>query len=84
MLPGDSKEMNERIRQLALQARAWVNNTDNVSPDIEYVFYKDAYDKKFAELIVRECADWIKNTDSDPDIGEEDAKALREHFGVEE
>lgn len=40
--------------------------------------------KKFAELIVRECADWIKNTDSDPDIGKEDAKALLEHFGVEE
>ena len=76
--------MNERIKQLALQARAWVNDTDNVAPDIEYVFYKDAYDKKFAELIVRECADWIKNTDSDPDIGEEDAKALLEHFGVEE
>ena len=40
--------------------------------------------EKFAELIVRECADWIKNTDSDSDIGEEDAKALLEHFGVEE
>ena len=76
--------MNENIRQLAEQARAWVNDTDNVAPDIEYVFYKDAYDKKFAELIVRECAEWIKNTDSDPDIGEEDAKALLEHFGVEE
>ena len=75
--------MNDRIQQLAEQARAWVNDTNNVAPDIEYVFYKDAYDKKFAELIVRECADWIKNTDSDPDIGEEDAKALLEHFGVE-
>ena len=76
--------MNDRIQQLAEQARAWVNDTNNVAPDIEYVFYKDAYDKKFAELIVRECADWIKNTDSDPDIGEEDAKALLEHFGVAE
>ena len=75
--------MNEKIKLLAEQARAWVNDTNNVAPDIEYVFYKDAYDKKFAELIVRECADWIKNTDSDPDIGEEDAKALLEHFGVE-
>ena len=75
--------MNDRIQQLAKQARAWVNDTNNVAPDIEYVFYKDAYDKKFAELIVEECADWIKNTDSDPDIGEEDAKALLEHFGVE-
>ena len=44
----------------------------------------DPIKEKFAELIVKECAEWIKNTDSDPDIGEEDAKALLEHFGVEE
>ena len=68
--------MNERIRQLAEQARAWVNDTNNVAPDIEYVFYKDAYDKKFAELIVAESIDWLA-------MNEEDAKALREHFGVE-
>ena len=37
----------------------------------------------FAEALVRACAEWIKNTDSDPDIGEADAQALREHFGVE-
>ena len=68
--------MNEKIKQLAEQARAWVNDTNNVSPDIEYVFYKDAYDKKFAELIVAESIDWLA-------MNEEDAKALREHFGVE-
>ena len=80
MLPGDSKEMNERIRQLAGQA------LDRVVP---YTWTRLDYDEiqrlqeYFARLIVRECADWIKNTDSDPDIGEEDAKALLEHFGVE-
>ena len=80
MLPGDSKEMNERIRQLAGQA------LDRVVP---YTWTRLDYDEiqrlqeYFAQLIVRECADWIKNTDSDPDIGEEDAKALLEHFGVE-
>ena len=68
--------MNEKIKQLAEQARAWVNDTNNVAPDIEYVFYKDAYDKKFAELIVAESIDWLA-------MNEEDAKALREHFGVE-
>ena len=69
--------MNEKIKQLAEQARAWVNDTNNVAPDIEYVFYKDAYDKKFAELIVAESIDWLA-------MNEEDAKALREHFGVKE
>ena len=51
-----------------------------VEYDGELIFSKE----KFAELIVRECAEWIKNTDSDPDIGEEDAHALLQHFGVEE
>ena len=75
MLPGDSKKMNEKIKQLAEQA--------GYSKDFLAIGLPNNMEK-FAELIVRECADWIKNTDSDPDIGEEDAKALLEHFGVEE
>ena len=67
-------DMNERIKELVEQATVWKDANHG------YTFDKE----KFAELIVRECADWIKNTDSDPDIGEEDAKALLEHFGVEE
>ena len=69
--------MNERIRQLAEESGITDNNLSDGN-----MSHNDL--KKFAELIVRECADWIKNTDSDPDIGEEDAKALLEHFGVEE
>ena len=69
--------MNERIKLLALQAGY------KDLPTVRLAF--QGFDKqKFAELIVRECADWIKNTDSDPDIGEEDAHALLQHFGVEE
>jgi len=48
--------MNEKIKELAEQARAWVNNYENVAPDVEYTVYRDAYDKKFAELIIRKCA----------------------------
>ena len=33
--------------------------------------------EQFAELIVKESIDWLA-------MDEEDAKALREHFGVEE
>ena len=79
--------MNERIRQLALQARAWVNNTDNVSPDIEYVFYKDAYDKKFAELIVKECALLcVSRPGPGDDIRSREhcSEQILQHFGVEE
>ena len=70
--------MNEKIKELAEQARAWVNNTDNVSPDIEYVFYKDAYDKKFAELIIKECASVSLCIGS----GDNETELLK-HFGVE-
>jgi len=75
--------MNERIRALAEQARAWVNDPDNVAPDIEYVFYKDAYDKKFAQLIVLECADVVSNQYS-ADWGKWSNRMILEHFGVEE
>ena len=81
--------MNERIRQLAEQARAWVNDTNNVAPDIEYVFYKDAYDKKFAELIVRECIGVVEGGsflhDQAPTaiFARECSGAIKRHFGVE-
>ena len=77
--------MNEKIRELAEQARAWVNDTDNVAPDIEYVFYKDAYDKKFAELIVKECACFAdEHNDFSEGVTLGVGRALKEHFGVEE
>ena len=69
--------MNDRIRKMAIEADAWCDR---------YYFgelsYQHEWEKKFAELIVRECANWIKTTDSNSDIGEEDAQALLEHFGV--
>ena len=78
--------MNERIKQLALQAGLVRNGDIGMKrwegPRSDSISDQDL--EKFAELIVRECAEWIKNTDSDPDIGEEDAHALLQHFGVEE
>ena len=70
--------MNDRLRKIAIEADAWC--------DRYYFgdkFYDIEWEKKFAELIVRECANWIKATDSNSDIGEEDAQTLLEHFGVE-
>ena len=48
--------MNERIRELAEQAQkeVWGNNPYNGSPEFEG-YELDA--EKFAELIIRECAD---------------------------
>ena len=66
--------MNERIKELAREAGLLVHNPEGVPTKLE----------KFAQLIVRECANWIMTTDSDPYIGKQDAKALLEHLGVEE
>ena len=60
--------MNERIKQLLEEA------------GVKYVTMpKDTVYEKFAELIVRECADVAAEHDA-LDIYEE----IREHFGVEE
>jgi precorrin-6B methylase 1 len=74
--------MNERIKLLAEQAKIDYDLRPEIARAPVWIGTDEEL-AKFAELIVRECADWIKNTDSDPDIGEEDAKALLEHFGVE-
>jgi len=77
--------MNEKIKLLAEQARAWVNNYDNVAPDAEYTVYRDSYDKKFAELIIRECAEVANDHNSEAEgITLGVGRVIKEHFGVEE
>jgi hypothetical protein len=56
--------MNERIKQLAEQARAevradWAKGNKIPYPEAHYAFQRDN-DQKFAELIVRECIDKIE------------------------
>ena len=76
--------MNERIKELSLQASESI--PDDVSA--EHAMY--LFQKKFAELIVRECrkviADDIDdNSDDDFDLGLDHARQIiGEHFGVEE
>ena len=72
--------MNERIRELALQAEWRVADqaTGNFS---EY----DKTLEKFALLIVRECADVVKETRwAVPPSQEQIAKCIQQHFGVGE
>jgi hypothetical protein len=80
-------QMNERIKQLAEQATIWEGMEDG------YIFDKE----KFAELIVRECAELVDNKEmitaaqtydevfvAKYDTRELSAKQIKEHFGVEE
>jgi hypothetical protein len=69
--------MNERIKQLATEARLLTGWSVG---EVEY--------QKFAELIVRECADVCNNLDTEYE-GEDVlatwcAKSIKEHFGIEE
>ena len=69
--------MNERIRELAEQATSIVESPPNREGWTSSYAYFDK--EKFAELIVRECANVAADHDA-LDIYEE----IREHFGVEE
>ena len=66
--------MNERIRQLAEQAKTESSQWLGSKPAITMT-----YDEleKFAELIVRECANYAFSDD-------QEHKAMLKHFGVEE
>jgi hypothetical protein len=69
--------MNERIRELKIQACKWA------SKNVSSTEYENAADQKFAELIVRECGRYL---DSPEFIGRSDldwSMVLNEHFGVE-
>jgi hypothetical protein len=65
--------MNERIKELALQAMTYVTH----NPKANKLNSGDMFDEKFAELIVRECADVIDQVQT------EGGDFIRRHFGVE-
>ena len=83
--------MNERIKELALQAGDYVNEV--YTPPVRsktpgkiwedgHIGWHTQFNQKFAELIVRECAgrvDWIL-----AEGGGTQGDLIREHFGVEE
>jgi hypothetical protein len=71
--------MNERIRELAVQAGA-VKVWEWASDDVLDTKNMDA--KKFAKLIVKECIQAVDNVGG---YNEEfHMNAIKEHFGVEE
>ena len=76
--------MNERIRELAEQAMTATTNKFSADREWSADEWRDFYDTKFAELIVKECADLF-----DPDLTVEHEewivrKSILQHFGVEE
>ena len=77
--------MNERIRQLAEQAKKYALDAMIKITDKEQALkvYSESYDTKFAELIVRECAKLVEDN-MDPQNAWITPTFIKEHFGVEE
>ena len=89
--------MNERIEQLAEQAEEYALNEIQKSQNPNFsLAYKQMYDKKFAELIVRECygevlcqlSDYSPSSNEQYNSGHENGLKLavskiKQHFGVE-
>ena len=72
--------MNERIRELIAQAREPLHNRD-----LPFNQGLMEYSEKFAELIVRDCAQVADQWVNDEDNGHNLVSAkLKKHFGVEE
>jgi hypothetical protein len=73
--------MNERIRELAVQARITISGyTDDNSGYYEPSGSSPEELEKFAELIVRECAHiaWLNSTEDNISH-----TVIKQHFGVE-
>jgi hypothetical protein len=76
--------MNELIKELAVEATKYANTLMidylDLSDEDYAIKFGEVYNEKFAELIVRKCADFLKDTLDDHFAAEQ----LEEHFGVEE
>ena len=68
--------MNQQIKELVEQADAYANEQN----ELYGVDFKTAYNEKFAELIVRECADICYNREYTD--GSRYGDEIIEHFGV--
>jgi hypothetical protein len=74
--------MNKRIKELVKQAEQYAIDNANKGEDEDYEYsFDDDFQEKFAELIIRECAE-IADMNAVEAMGIY-GKVL-EHFGVEE
>ena len=70
--------MNERIRELAIEARL-------IAPEYSDCTHTtlSPQEQKFAELIVRECVDCLKPLSRNHSMVGAARDTIKEHFGVE-
>jgi hypothetical protein len=84
--------MNERIEKLAVEARQYAfGEVENSQDPTEWStkYYNEMFEQKFAELIVRECAEVCADRGKMHDglysaWADDCSKRIGKHFGVEE
>ncbi len=67
--------MNERIKEIAGQVEKYISTTNFEGMPEDEMTYDEIFQKKFAELIVRECAEQVSRTT--------EADSILVHFGIE-
>ena len=75
--------MNERIKQLALDAGIGFTLWDDSGREMIDNYTPEEYLEKFAELIVRECIDWCNAHARDDGTAQRIAEDIKKDFGVE-
>ena len=66
--------MNERIQELKKQASAYASTKSKEAEEWRWI-----YEEKFAELIIRACAEVAEDYDGAHYVG----TTIKQHFGVE-
>jgi hypothetical protein len=69
--------MNERIKEIAGQVEKYISTTNFEGMPEDGMTYDELFQKKFAELIVRECIEISR-------VGSITEEKIKHHFGVEE
>jgi hypothetical protein len=73
--------MNQRIRELSEQAEKYADDNFRGEPT-----WSEAFESKFAELIVRECAKFLEENsgyDNSNNAWHPEPEDMLKHFGVE-
>jgi hypothetical protein len=79
--------MNKRIKEIAEQVEKYISTTNFEGMPEDVMTYDEIFQKKFAELIVRECAEFVDYRLTNPDGASMawcDGSDIKQHFGVEE
>ena len=82
--------MNDQLRTLVRQAVVAVDivtGNEALDDELAKMYIPDCFAEKFAELIVRECAEQVWYTREDGingNVSEIIKERMKQHFGVEE